>query len=183
MNLRDRPTQERIALLRNFSWGLLILGAASVSPMTRAQEGVAPRTDAYVAQAQVESQRVVNDYLTAINAGDFVAVEKLVDPNLIVTAYWGECRQRDHGASCFLHFSQREIASHTRLEPQMLKVERDIVRAKLSIASPEIDAKYGRPVIVTDEFQVSQGKIISFVRTPHTEDPTTRRYFTILRSQ
>jgi len=151
--------------------------------MTRAQEGVAPRTDTYVAQAQVESQRVVHDYLTAINAGDFDAVEKLVDQNLIVTAYWGECRQRDHGASCFLHFSQREIASHTRLELQTLKVERDIVRAKLSIASPEIDAKYGRPVVVTDEFLVSDGKIISFVRTPHTEDPTTRRYFTIVRSQ
>jgi hypothetical protein len=183
MNLQARPVPARTPLIRHWFCGLLILGSVSAMTTIRAQEGVATRTDAYVAQVQVESQRVVNAYLTAINTGDFDAIDKLVDPNMIVTANWGECRHKDHGASCFLHLSQREISSHARLELQMLRVERDIVRAKLSIASAETDAKYGRPVIVTDEFLVSGDKIVSFVRTPHTEDPITRKYFTTLRSQ
>jgi hypothetical protein len=182
VNLQHRPIQNGSPSLRRLYWALLILGIASAS-VSQAQEGVATRTEAYVARAQVESQRVVNDYLTAINSGDLDAVEKLVDPNMIVNANWGECPERDHGAPCFLHFSQLEISSHTRLELQMLKVERDVVRVKLSITSPAIDAKYARPVIVTDEFLVSGDKIVSFIRTPHTEDPTTRKYFTILRSQ
>ena len=154
-----------------------VLTACACAGVAQAQEGGTPRTDAYVARTAKQSEAVVRAYLAALDRGDAPAAAALIDPGLSMADHIGDCRRAAPGAACLRRLVGRTVAARTRLTIDKLTVERDIVRVKLSLDAPAIEAKAGGPLTVTDEFVVAGDKISAFVRTPHTEEAATRAYY------
>ena len=108
--------------------------------------GVTPRTD-----ADLRARRVVDAFLAASRAGDFEALLKVLDPNVVFRADTGPRGERTPVVGSE-SVAQRILARGSRLAPYARPA---IVNGNAGV----IVAPQGRPVAVV-AFAVEQGRIV-----------------------
>lgn len=126
---------------------------------------------------QGEPRAVVEAFLAAVNEGDVDKVRGLLADDYQVLRRGAQCPEARSAAACEVEWVDRRLVQDgARLDVIDLRAEREIVRARLSVTGDSVRAARADRILVTKEFVVEDGHIVSILPTLHTDDPQTAQY-------
>lgn len=124
-----------------------------------------------------EPQAVVEAYIAAVNEGDVVKVRDLLSDDYQVLRRESRCPETQDAAACEVEWIERRwVQDEARFDVVDVRVEREIVRARLSVTGDSVRAAGADRILLTKEFVVVDGHIESILPTLHTDDPQTAQY-------
>lgn len=153
-----------------------LLSASSLS--AQQTPGGAPPPGRPVDPHGLDESKAVDALLAALSAHDEKRIAALLPPRFAMPRRWQQCAVEETDRACFLRFLRDTFTSlEGSLALQKMRVERNIVRVNLALSTRSTRDEGTARVLVTDEYIVEEGRILSFIRTPRTEDPQTRAYY------
>ena len=127
--------------------------------------------------AEPRDNKAVADFVAAINSKDVTGLKALLADDFVMHKRDASCGAQVSDRDCMLAYLQRTLLKpNARLTVGMVKSEREITRANLTISSDAIRTAGVKQIAVTKEFVTTNGKIQSILTTLRTEDPDTAAY-------
>jgi ketosteroid isomerase-like protein len=128
--------------------------------------------------AEPQPNPIANDFVAAVNAKDLKRVDSLLASDFVMPQRSADCPKEQTDRQCMLDHVQRTLfKQNAKLTLGMVKTEREITRANVTVTSKAIKSAGASKIEVTKEFITTpDGKIQSLITTLRTEDPETAKY-------
>jgi hypothetical protein len=129
------------------------------------------------AMAAESPDAVFNRYVTAVHAGDMVAVRALIAPDVERSDFVG-CRPEMDNLTCLAHYIEATVVKpHAKLTVVSRRLEGDTVTADLEVRSPLYTQAGVERIVGQDIVRVRNGLIQSFRFVPNFRDDPTAVFF------